>query len=165
MASDPPSDLSLQPLTGKARTVEEWLTVFHLAFVALDPFTNEGAWILKTALRIIDVFDDADVRMAFLVTATADEARTFLGPHSNDNLVFIDPDYRVARAFGLERLPAFVHLSMDGTIGGAAEGWHPDEWLKVAEELARATAWSHPTIPWPGDPGPFEGSALPSLAT
>jgi hypothetical protein len=159
MATNPPLDLVLTPISGEGRTVNEWLTTFHLAFVALDPFTNESAWILPTAVRILDVFDQSDARVAFLVTGTPEECRLFLGPHAVSTLTFSDPDRTAVKGFGFERLPAFVHLAMDGTIANAAEGWNPSEWKVVADHLAEVTSWTAPVIPLaPKDPGPFEGS-------
>ena len=162
MAKNPPPDLVLAPLNGKAMKVNEWLTNFHLAFVALDPFTDESAWILETALRILRVFDQADVRVAFVCTGTAEECKLFLGRLTHEILVFADPDRAVVKGFGLERLPAFVHLAMDGTVENAAEGWDPPEWRKLADNLAKVTSWSAPLIPDANDPGPFEGT--PALA-
>src|SRR2546423_11008087 len=92
VASDPSPDLKLAPLTGPSLTVGELLTMFDLCFVALDPFTHESAWILETAGRILTTFDQADVRVAWLVTSTADECRQFLGPWGRDILTFADPD-------------------------------------------------------------------------
>jgi hypothetical protein len=54
VAKDPPADLVLTSLGGEARPLPEWLTTFHLATVALDPYTNESAWILPTATRILE---------------------------------------------------------------------------------------------------------------
>ena len=158
MATDPPADLLLTPLGGEGRTVREWLTTFHLAFVALDPFTHESAWILPTAVRILDSFDQADVRVAFLVTGTAEECGMFLGPHARSTLTFADPDRAAVRGFGIEGLPAFVHVAMDGTVANSAEGWNPPEWKTVADHLAVVTSWTAPVIPLAKDPGPFEGS-------
>lgn len=158
MASNPPLDLTFRPLTGKPRALREMLTTFHLAFVALDPFTNEAAWILPTALRVLTNFEQADVRVAFVVTATPEECRLFLGPYSREVLTFADPDREIVKAFGFERLPTFAHVAMDGTVVNAAEGWTPSEWHKVAEDLARYTSWRGPVIPTEKDPGPFEGS-------
>ena len=158
MASDPPADLTLTPLNGPRRTVAHLLTTFHLCFVALDPFTNESAWLLPTAARILTVFDQADVRVAWLVTGTPEECRMFLGPLAREILTFSDPDRAAVKAFGLQRLPALVHLGMDGQIKGEAEGWHPAEWRSVTEKLARITSWLAPTVPGPNDPGPFGGT-------
>ena len=167
MASDPQLDLVLTPLGGEGRTVQEWLTTFHLAFVALDPYTHESAWILPTAIRILTTFDQADVRVAFLVAGGGEaEARMFLGPWARDVLTFVDPDRVAVKGFGFERLPAFVHLAMDGTIANAAEGWQPPEWKLVADHLATVTSWKAPVIPLPKDPGAFDGSpALEEPAT
>jgi len=46
-------DLMLSPLGAEARPLEDWLTTFHLATVALDPYTNESSWILPTATRVL----------------------------------------------------------------------------------------------------------------
>jgi hypothetical protein len=148
----------LAPINGKPKPVRDWLTTFHLAFVALDPFTNESAWILPTALRILRTFDQADVRVAFLCAGDPGECRLFLGPLTREVLTFADPDRTAIKGFGIERLPAFVHLAMDGTIENAAEGWDPRQWHQVAAHLAEVTRWKGPLIPVAGDPGPFAGT-------
>jgi hypothetical protein len=159
VASDPPQDLVLTPINGDPKTVREWLTTFHLAMVCLDPYTYESAWLLETAGRILKTFEQSDARTAFLVTCGERDARGFLGPWAVDLLTFADPDRVAVKALGLERMPAFVHLAMDGTVEDAAEGWDPPAWRKVADNLARVTAWKAPAIPLPGDPGPYEGTA------
>lgn len=158
MSTDPSPDLVLSPINGEGRTVREWLTTFHLAFVALDPFTYESAWILETAGRILTTFEQADVRVAFLCAGTPEECRMFLGPWARDVLTFSDAERTAIAGFGLEKLPALVHLAMDGTIANSAEGWDPAEWRVVADHLAKVTSWLPPVIPIASDPGPFEGS-------
>lgn len=158
MASNPPPDLTLAPLDGPPRTVEQLLTMFDLCFVAVDPFTHESAWVLATAGRILTTFDQADVRVALLCTGTPEESRMFLGPWAESILTFADPDRMVVKGFGLERLPALVHLGIDGTVVGAAEGWRPAEWKEITDNLAKRMAWSAPVIPVAGDPGPFDGT-------
>lgn len=162
MASNPPVDLTLTPLQGPPRSVGQLLTTFHLCFVALDPFTNESAWILKTAGRILETFEQANVRIAWLVAGTPDEARMFLGPWAQKMLTFSDPEREAIKHFGLEWLPAIVHLGMDGTIVSAAEGWDPLAWRAVTDRLAKITGWAGPVVPEPRDPLPFPGTpALP----
>jgi hypothetical protein len=158
VARDPSPDLLLTPLNGKARTVEQFLVTFHLLFVALDPFTIESAWILPTASRILQNFEQADCRIAWLVTGTAEECRLFLGPWADRIMTFADPDRVAVKEFGLERLPAVVHLGMHGKVYGAAEGWHPDQWKAICDHLAKLVSWSPPAFPGPKDPGPFDGS-------
>jgi hypothetical protein len=158
MATNPPLDLELAPLTGTARPLRAWLTTFHLAFVAMDPYAEESRRLLDTSGRILDVFQQADTRVAFLCTADERRTRAFLGPWADETLTFSDPDRAAVRAFGLERLPAFVHVAMDGTIAGAAEGWDPPAWQAVADELARMTRWRAPVIPAIGDPAPYAGA-------
>lgn len=158
VASAPPLDLSLTPLNGPPRSVGAWLTTFHLVFVALDPFTYESAWLLPTASRVLTGFQEADCRTAWLVAGTPDECRQFLGPLSSAILTFADPDRTAIKAFGLERLPALVHVGTDGSVMGAAEGWDPTAWRDLAASLARMMAWTPPAIPVAGDPGPYPGS-------
>jgi hypothetical protein len=158
VAGNPPPDLVLTPLRGKPRTVEQLLTTFHLLIVALDPFTDQSAWILPTATRILQVFEQADCRVSWLVAGSPDECRQFLGPWSEEIMTFSDPDRTAIKAFGLHHLPAVILVRMDGAVA-AAEGWRPMEWRKVTDEAARLTGWRAPKYPEPRDPGAFEGSA------
>jgi hypothetical protein len=158
MVSDAPADLALAPLKGQSRTLPEWLTTFHIAIVALDPFTAESAWLLPTVARILRVYDDADVRVALLVTCTTEEAGQFLGPYADEFLTFADPDRDVVKALDLEQLPALVHIRQDLSVAGVAQGWKPDEWRAVTGELSRAMSWTKPVIPGPRDPRPYEGT-------
>jgi hypothetical protein len=158
VAKDPAGDLLLTPVNGQGRTVQQWLTTFHLLVIALDPYTNESAWILPTAARIIKTFEQSDCRVALLVAADDRDCRRFLGPMTDEVLTFADPDRTAVKELGLERLPAIVHLAMDGTIVNSAEGWQPLQWRNVTDHLGRILRWSAPTIPTLKDPGPFEGS-------
>lgn len=158
MASNPPADLVLTPLGREPRTLEEWLTTFHLASVVIDPYTNESAWILETAVRILRNFSGAAVRVNFIVTSDAADARAFLGPFADEFLVFVDPDRTAVKALGLEQLPAFVFIQSDESVPAAAEGWDAAEWKHVAEVIAQVTAWSKPVIPAVGDPVAFRGT-------
>ncbi len=159
MATDPPADLRLAPINGEAQTIASWTTTFQLAAVVLDPFTNESAWIIETAGRVLLHFREADCRVAFVVTGTADEARQFLGPWADKVLTFADPDRAVARGMGLNELPAFVHVRSDLHLAASAEGWDPEQWRVVAESLAKNNSWSVPLVPAFGDPSPYAGSA------
>lgn len=158
MASNPALDTKLTSLGGETRPLEEWLTTFHLASVVLDPYTNESSWVLKTAARILETLRGSDARVNFVVTADDDGAKAFLGPLTDDFLVYCDPDRAFVRTLGLEQLPAFVFVRLDGTLQASAEGWNAAEWREVAEQIATATAWISPTIPVAGDPGPFHGT-------
>lgn len=159
MASDPPADLALAPLTGEARTVREWLTVFHLALFVIDPYTNESSWLLDACSRVMAAFGGADVRVAWLVTSDADGARSFLGPLADRFLTLCDPDRAAVKALGLERLPAFVVIRQDGSVLGTAEGWRAEQWRDLCGELAELCSWRAPDLPHPRDPAPFAGTA------
>jgi hypothetical protein len=158
VASNPSLDTKLTSLGGETRPLEEWLTTFHLASVVLDPYTNESAWVLRTAARILESLRGTDARVNFVVTADTDGTRAFLGPLAEDFLVYCDPDRALVRTLGLAQLPAFVFIRLDGTLQACAEGWNAAEWRAVAEEIAAATAWIKPIIPVAGDPGPFHGT-------
>ncbi len=149
------TDFQLTPLTGKGRSLREWLTTFHLAVVALDPFTREGAWILPIAERVLTHFSQADVRVALLLPATPDECRLFLGPITNSLLTFADRESAAIKGLGINRLPAFVHVAMDGTVEAKSEGWQPKEWQAISDTLAKMTSWSSPVVERDGDPAAF----------
>ncbi len=158
VAKDPTTDLRLVPLDGEGRPLRDWLMTFHLASVVVDPYTNESSWILPTAVRIMRAFTGAAVRVNFIVTAEADDARTFLGPYAQEFLVFADPERQAVKAFGLERLPAFIFLRADGHVAAAAEGWNSTDWRSVCSAIAKTTAWSKPDLPTGADPAAFRGS-------
>jgi len=159
VATDPPADLVLAPLNGEARTIAGWVTTFQLAAVVLDPFTNESSWILDTAGRVLLHFREADCRVAFIITGTAEEARQFLGPWADRVLTFADPGRAAVNALGLNELPAFVQVRGDLHVAASAEGWDPEQWREVAASLAKNMSWSSPLIPEAGDPSPYAGSA------
>jgi hypothetical protein len=159
VATDPPADLELAPINGDARTLDEWLNMFQLVVVVLDPYTNESAWLLETSGRVLQHFTGADCRVAFLVTGPPEDARAFLGPWADRILTFADPDRVAVQALGLNELPAFVHIRQDRVVVGAAEGWDPMEWRHVANGIAKYNSWSAPLIPGSADPTPYAGSS------
>ncbi len=163
MATNPPPDLVLTPVTGRARTVREWLTTFHLLFVAVDPNSVRSKWIVPTAARVLSEYEQADCRVAWLVTGDATDARRLLGRWASEIMTFVDPELNAVKAFGLQTLPAVVHLGMDLTVVNAVEGWEPGSWRALTNELSRRMSWSRPHIPAPGDPGPFAGAPLPPV--
>ena len=157
-----PTDLSLTPLVdgaaGQARPLMDWLTTFHLASVILDPYTNESSWILRTATRILEPFRGSDARINLIVTSGPADAQAFLGPLTENFLVFCDPDRSVVKAIGLSELPAFAFIRVDGVVAACAQGWNPHQWGAVADAIAETTWWSSITVPGPNDPGAFRGS-------
>ena len=157
-----PAGLVLTPLhkgaLGTARPIMEWLTTFHLASVVLDPYTNESSWILRTASRVLTEFRDCDVRTNMIITAGPTEAKEFLGPLADRYLVFCDPDRAAVKAMQLTELPAFVLTRVDGVVESKAEGWQPERWEQVCDDIARLTKWSSIELPTTGDPVPFHGS-------
>jgi hypothetical protein len=163
VATNPPADLVLTPISGRARTVREWLTTFHLLFVAVDPNGLRSKWIVPTAARVLSEYEQADCRVAWLVTGDAGDARRLLGRWATEIMTFTDPELVAVKAFGITTLPAIVHLNMDLTVVNAVEGWDPPAWKTLTTELSRHMSWSRPHIPAPGDPGPFAGGPLPRI--
>jgi len=161
MATAPPHEIELNPLQGDPRPLGDWVTTFHLAVVVLDPFTHESSWIIDTAARILASYNAADVRTAWLVTGTDEQARQFLGPMAEEFLTFADPERAFIKGLALDSLPAFVHIDHALNVVGAAEGWNPPEWRAVASTLSEQMSWSRPSIPEDGDPTPYPGT--PSL--
>jgi hypothetical protein len=151
-------DLAVSPLRGQTRPLRAWLTTFHLVTAILDPYTSESSWLLPTVTRIFRVYEDADCRVAITVTCSAGEAREFLGPYADDFLTFTDPDRELVAGFGLERLPALVHIRQDLSMAGCAEGWDPGAWRDVTDRLSRAMDWSRPVVPDIEDPSAFAGT-------
>jgi hypothetical protein len=158
VASNPAPDSVLHPLSGPPRELSHYLGMFHLVLVALDPFTHESAWLLASAVRILGTFRQADCRVGWLVTGDPDECRGFLGPHATEFNTFSDPDRAFVKALGLHQLPALVHLGMDASVIDSAEGWHPAEWRRVTDGLARMLSWKGPQVPAAKDPAPFPGT-------
>lgn len=150
--------MPLTHLTGVERPLDDWLTTFHLAVAVLDPYEYESAWLLETAGRILTSFAGADARVGFVVTASPEDATTFLGPWADRLFALCDPDKAFVKSLGLDTLPAIVHLGLDGTVLGSAEGWDPDAWRVVIDNLARSMSWTAPDIPAPGDPAPYAGA-------
>jgi len=157
-AASAPADLLIGAIGGEPIPLSEWVTTFHLVVVVIDPYTDESSWILRTAGRILGTFRGADCRVAWLVTADEDDARTFLGPYATELLTLLDPERKLVNALGLERLPALVHLRQDLSVAGVAEGWRPTEWQAVTDQLGEVMSWSKPRLPATGDPSPFVGS-------
>jgi hypothetical protein len=153
-----PADLVLHPIGGDPRTVDEQLKIFHLVAVVLDPYTYESSWILGTAARILDGFTEADCRVAWIVTADEDGARSFLGELVDHAITFCDPDREFVKAVEATELPAFVHIALDRSVVGIAEGWNPETWRPIAENLAEMMSWTAPLMVKSGDPVPYEGT-------
>ena len=165
MASELPADLTLTPLDGDGRTVSEWLTTFHLAPVVVDPYTNESSWILDTAARVLRTLEGADVRVCWLVAADAEGAAAFLGPLAEEFLTFVDPDRVAIEALGVERLPAFAFVMMDGSIAGGGRGVAPVAVACGGGEGGRGHGLEGPAHPRAGRPPPLRRQRRPRLTS
>jgi hypothetical protein len=150
-------------VSGKSRTVRELLTTFHLLLVAVDPANVRSRWIIPTAARVLFEYEQADCRVAWLVAGDAADARKLLGRWATDITTFVDPELTAIKGFGLQTLPAIVHVSQTLEVVNAIEGWDPPAWRDLTKELSRRMSWSRPHIPAPGDPGPFDGAPLPRV--
>ena len=161
VAKNPDPLLPITSYLGKTRTLDDWATVFNLAIVVL-PDRPEGASFVPVIERIFATFGDSDVRTIVCVPTTPAIAKRILGDDIDRWLVWCDPDRAFVESLGLERLPAFVHLRLDTTLVGAAQGWSPSEWQKVADEIARHEHWTSPLVSGKGDPAPTPGWPIAS---
>ena len=156
MAQDPDLTVELTTARGVTRTLDAWTTSFHLAATVL-PGRPEAAGYVRIGKRIADVLGGSDCRPAFVIVGNERAARRVMGGALDDYFCFLDPEGAFVKACGLSKLPAFVHIRVDGSLAGAAEGWDPAAWDDAVERLAKEMAWSRPLIPPPGDPPPSAG--------
>lgn len=152
------TDVKLHPLGGDPVTLADQTQLFHLVAVVLDPYTEESAWVLPVAARILDQLRGADCRAAWIITCIPEDARAFLGPHAEHFLTFCDPEREATAALGLEEIPALVHVGTNQELTGCAQGWDPATWRPITDELARIMAWNRPSYPDPRDLLPFAGT-------
>jgi hypothetical protein len=162
VARNPDLTLKLATSRGVTRTLDDWTTMFHLCLVVLPSRPEAVAWI-PVARRIFATFGDTDARCAFVVTGNEEIARRVLGEVEDQVMTFVDPDLELVRSLGLERLPAFLHLRQDTALVASAEGWHPREWQRVADQVGQAMAWTVPEVAAPGDPAPTPGWPISGL--
>ncbi len=163
VAKDPNPDIKLTDLSGTTETLGVRLTLFNMLAVVLDPYTHQSGWIIPTAARILDNYEETDTRCAFIVASDPEGARQFLGPYAERYLVLTDPDRELISSLELEHLPAILHFRQDVTVHSSAEGWDPPAWVLVLKDLEKDMNWySNPVLPAPADPPPFEGTpAIP----
>lgn len=162
MATAPSLDLQLTPINGSTRPLRQWISMFNLLFVAVDPWNARSRSILSTVDRIFATYDQSDCRVAYIVASGAADARRHLGKRVDEVLTFLDPDFAAIQAFGLSNLPAIVHVAQDGSIVNAVEGWDPPLWRTLTDHLSKVLSWTQPPIPWPTDPQPFAGAPVPA---
>ena len=105
-------------------------------------------------------FTGADCRVGWLVIGNAEEASSFLGPHSDKFITFVDPDGDFVKEVGLTQTPGLIHLNQAPKLIAAAQGWNPEEWKAIVSGLADHMQWSRPAIPAEGDPTPYAGSSF-----
>jgi hypothetical protein len=153
VAKNPDPSLTLATSKGVERTLDDWSTMFQLCLVVL-PGRAEASAYVPIARRIFATFGDSDATCAYLVEASAEVARRLLGDEEDRKVTFVDPDGAIVKSLALERLPAFVHLRQDTSVGAAAEGWNPTEWQRAVREMAKAMAWTVPEVSGRGDPPP-----------
>lgn len=152
------TDVELHPLGGEPIALGDQTQIFHLVAVVLDPYTNESAWLLETAGRILVEMEEADCRVAWIITCGPEDARAFLGPWAERLLTFCDEDRSVVEALGVKEIPALVHVGTNQQVEGLADGWDPAAWKPITDNLAKILAWSRPGYPKPGDPVAFPGT-------
>src|SRR3954449_1093133 len=132
VAKNPDPALELSNLQGVARSLDDWATIFNLAIIMLPARTEASAWNVVIS-RIYATLGDSDVRTTIWVPSTVAITRRILGDLADRYLVFCDADGALATSPLIARIPAFVHLRQDTSLVGAAQGWSPTEWQKIAD--------------------------------
>ena len=153
MATDVLADLELTALTGEPRTVGEWVTTFHLAWSSSIRTPTRAHGSSRRPGASLRAWA-ADVRVGWLVTGTADEARQFLGPWADKLLTFADPDRTAGREARPHQLPAFVHVNSPRR--GRGRGVEPEGVEGGGQPLPRPVV-ERTRHPRPPGPGPFPG--------
>jgi hypothetical protein len=148
--------LPLTNYAGVTRSLDQWLTMGHLAMVVLPSWPEAQAFV-QLGRRAFKVFKEADCKCCWMVVGNQAVAQRVLGRHLDEYVVYLDPDGSATRGLGIERTPAFLHLRADASVAKVADGWDPDAWQDVADSLATAMRWTKPVYPEPGDPAPFYG--------
>jgi len=110
--------------------------------------------------RIYATFGESNVRTTIWVPSTPAITRRIIGDLADRYLTFADPDGALATSMGIERLPALVHLRQDTTLVGAAQGWSPTEWQKVADGIAKHVHWTSPQVTASSAPAATPGWAV-----
>ena len=151
MAKNPDPTLELTSSKGTTRTLDDWSTMFPLCLVMLPARPEASAWV-PIAERVFRTFRDADCHTALYVAGPASVAPRIVGAAEERYLTFADPDATLAKALGLEKLPAFVSLRQDTSLLAAAEGWDPARWQEVVDETAKSLAWTSPQVAGAHDP-------------
>jgi len=156
----PNASSNLTSINGQSLPLRSWVTNFHLLLVVIDPFSHQSSWIINTASRILSNFTGADCRVGWLVIGDAEQASSFLGPHSDEFITFIDPDGDFVKEVGLTQTPGIIHINQAPKLIAATQGWNPEEWKAIVSGLADHMQWSRPAIPEEGDPTPYAGSSI-----
>ena len=120
MAKNPDPSLKLSTSAGVTRTLDDWSTMFQLCLVIL-PARAEAAVFVPIAQRIFATLGDADCTTSFVVTGPQTVAERLLGHIDGRVMTFVDPDLELVSSLGLERLPAFVHLRQDTSVGAGTD--------------------------------------------
>ncbi|MED5229331.1 MAG: hypothetical protein VX754_00365 [Actinomycetota bacterium] len=160
MYKSPNASSNLTSINGQSLPLRSWVTNFHLLLVVIDPFSHESSWIINTASRVLSNFTGADCRVGWLVIGDAEQAATFLGPHSDEFITFIDPNGDFVKEVGLTQTPGIIHINQAPKLIAATQGWNPEEWKAIVSGLADHMQWSRPAIPAEGDPTPYAGSSI-----
>lgn len=153
--------LKLSTDKGVVRTLDDWSTMFHLVLVILPDRPEAAEWV-PVGNRIFQVLGDADCRTAFVVPSTPAIAERILGPVETRNMTFIDPDKELIQSLGITHLPAFVHLRQDTSVAAGCEGWDPDAWQRVVNQIGKAMSWSVPDLASLRTPTPTPGFPVES---
>lgn len=141
----PNPTLSLSTIDGKTRTLDDWTTVFTHCWVVL-PSKAEAASYIPLAEQIFKTFGESDARCAFLIPGNIEAAKKIMESATIKTQCFVDPDFEVCSALGIEFAPTLLYIRQDTTVAHIAQGFTLDSWQQTCNDIAKSLRWTTPKL-------------------
>ena len=145
MTSAPNPTVSVTTIDGITRSLDDWTTTFRQCWVVL-PSKAEAKEIIPVAEHIFKTFGDSDAKCAFLVPGNEDVAKRLIEMTTIETLCFLDPDFKICDALGINKAPSLVYINQDTSVAALAEGYDFDSWVETTNKIAKSLRWTSPTL-------------------
>jgi len=145
MTTAPNPTLSLSTIDGTTRTLDDWMTMFRQCWVVL-PSKAEAKEIIPVAEQIFKTFGDSDARCAYLVPGNEEMAKRLMDMTSIETQCFIDPEYKICDAYGINQAPSLLYLRQDTSTGSLTQGFEINSWIQATNEIAKSLRWTAPQL-------------------
>ena len=157
-AGEPAPEFELDDLEGKTIVLKDVLTLYPVLVVFFRSDCGLCQWALPQLARYEWTFKGGDVEVYYVTPDTPAIALDTLRAHRLLDLhALVDPGSEVAKAYGVEQLPAAVFIGPDGNVVVTAEGWDTDGYVAVGRALKEQMAWIRGPLfgaTWTGEPCP-----------